>query len=210
MPLYATYSDFVNSSFGRDYVVGGDCAVYETSGQVTEMLEYISSMIDLYVGRSFVTGVITQDFKASPKMSVYLDQMPVHQINSITYTPVSFGLGYAVNHPDVVLDPNYYRVRPDGRLMFNARLWPEAIYSVEYIAGPLEGPASIKHATLLWANIMSQSLSTNSMAIPDGGAVTSLQFDKVREVYVDPRTRYDGVDIPMTVKAILDRFKLLP
>lgn len=210
MPLYATYSDFVNSSFGRDYVVGGDCAVYETSGQVTEMLEYISAQIDLYTGRSFVTGVVTQDFKASPKLSMYLDQMPVQQVNSVSYIPSSLGYGYSTSSPAIVLEPDMYMVRPDGRLLFNTRMWPGAIYIVEYIAGPLTVPTSIKHATLLWANIISQSLSTNSMAIPDGGSVTSVQFDKVREIYVDPRTRYDNVDIPMTVKAILDRFKLLP
>lgn len=210
MPLYATYSDFVNSSFGRDYVVGGDCAVYETSGQVTEMLEYISAQIDLYTGRSFVTGIVEQDFKASPKISVYLDQFPVHQILSVSYFPTSLGFGYATSSAPVVMEPNLYTFRPDGRMLFNGRLWPESIYTVRYIAGPLTVPTSIKHATLLWANIISQSLSTNSMAIPDGGAVTSVQFDKVREIYVDPRTRYDGIDIPMTVKAILDRYKLLP
>ena len=66
-------------------------------------------------------------------------------------------------------------------------------------------------ATLMLANTYAQAVDTGSVAIPEGGSMTRFVFDKLEQNYVDPRQRYDNmnVGIPVTVMSILNRYKYM-
>lgn len=212
---YVTTQEFLSSPYGADFQPGSDCSVFASSGDVGDFLEYISSLIDLYAGQSFGTGVIVEEFvPRSGQTKVYLRKFPVHEVTSITFNPVNFSYslnneGYATNSRTV--DPTNYKFFTDGRVIFSGVLSSNAIYQATYIAGYMQIPNPIKLATLMLANTYAQAVDTGSVAIPEGGATTRFVFDKLEQNYVDPRQRYDNmnVGIPVTVQSILNRYKYM-
>jgi hypothetical protein len=109
------------------------------------------------------------------------------------------------------MDPTSYRFFKDGRVIFSGSLYSDAVYQVTYVAGYREIPKPIKMATLMLANTYAQAVDTGSVAIPEGGSITRFVFNKFESNYVDPRQRYDdmNVGIPVTIQAILNRYKFL-
>lgn len=212
---YVTIQEFLNSPYGADFQPGTDCSVFATSGDIGDFLEYISSLIDLYAGQSFGTGVIVEEFvPRSGQTKVYLRKFPVHDVTSITYNPVGFNYsfqneGYATNSRTV--DPATYKFFMDGRVIFSSVLSSNAIYQATYTAGYIQIPNPIKLATLMLANTYAQAVDTGSVSIPEGGSMTRFVFDKLEQNYVDPRQRYDNMNIgiPVTVHSILNRYKYM-
>ena len=201
MTSYVTYSEFI-SAYGDNFLPGE--SVFATSGAVVEFLEYISSLIDLYAGRTFSTGVLTEQFTARPGANkVYSRTFPLNSITSIEYY-----IPGTVSSP-VSLSASDYMFFSDGKIMFANKLYGNALYVMTYNAGYTETPAPIKQATLMLANTYATALDNSSVAIPEGGSTTRFVFDKYEENYVDPRQRYDdmNIGIPVTIHAILNRYK---
>lgn len=212
---YITVQEFLSSPYGADFQPGEDCGVFATSGDVEDFLEYISSLIDLYAGQTFGTGIVTEEFIGKAGQTrVYLRKFPLHSINSIKYNQAGYSStfnieGYGLDQ--IVMDPNTYKFFKDGRVIFRGSLYSDTVYQAEYIAGYDQIPKPIKMATLMLANTYAQAVDTGSVAIPEGGSTTRFVFNKFESNYVDPRQRYDdmNVGIPVTVQAILNRFKYL-
>jgi hypothetical protein len=212
---YVTVQEFLNSPYGADFQPGADCGVFATSGDVYDFLEYISSIIDLYAGQTFGTGVIQEEFVAKTgQIKLYLRKFPLHSIESITYHPIGSsnlvdGNGYNMN--SLTISPSNYTFMKDGRVIFSKALITGALYQATYIAGYKDIPPPIKLATLMLANTYAQSVDTGSVAIPEGGSSTRFVFDKFEENYVDPRQRYDemNIGIPVTIYSILNRYRYL-
>jgi len=212
---YVTVQEFLSSPYGADFQPGEDCSVFASTGDVLDFLEYISSLIDLYAGQTFGTGVVEEEFIGKAGQTrVYLRKFPLHSIESIKYDQASYSStfnveGYSLSQ--ITMEPTNYRFFKDGRVIFNGSLYSDAIYQVTYIAGYQEIPKPLKMATLMLANTYAQSVDTGSVAIPEGGAITRFVFNKFESNYVDPRQRYDdmNVGIPVTVQAILNRYKFL-
>jgi len=212
---YVTVQEFLSSPYGADFQPGEDCSVFASSGDVLDFLEYISSLIDLYAGQSFGTGVVEEEFIGKAGQTrVYLRKFPLHAINSIKYHQASYSSTFNIEGyrlEQITMDPGNYRFFKDGRVLFNGSLYSDAVYQVEYIAGYQEIPNPIKMATLMLANTYAQAVDTGSVAIPEGGSTTRFVFDKFETNYVDPRQRYDNMNIgiPVTVHSILNRYKFL-
>jgi hypothetical protein len=212
---YVTIQEFLNSPYGADFQPGSDCSVFASSGDVGDFLEYVSSLIDLYAGQSFGTGVVIEEFvPRSGQTKVYLRKFPIHEITSITYNPLNSNYslrddGYSVSEQTV--DPSTYKFFTDGRVIFSGILSSNAVYQATYVAGYVQIPNPIKMATLMLANTYAQSVDTGSVSIPEGGSITRFVFDKLEQNYVDPRQRYDNMNIgiPVTVYAILNRYKYM-
>lgn len=212
---YVTVAEFLSSPYGADFQPGEDCGIFATSGDVEDFLEYISSLIDLYAGQTFGTGHITEEFigKAG-QTKVYLRKFPLHSIASVKFNQVGYSTTFNAEGFDTnqnTVDPNTYKFFKDGRVIFANTLYSEAVYQVEYVAGYQQIPQPIKMATLMLANTYAQSVDTGSVAIPEGGATTRFVFNKFESNYVDPRQRYDNmnVGIPVTIQAILNKYKYL-
>jgi hypothetical protein len=212
---YVTVQEFLSSPYGADFQPGEDCSVFASTGDVLDFLEYISSLIDLYAGQTFGTGVIEEEFIGKSNQNrVYLRKFPLHEIISIKYNLAGYSSLYkseGYNTGQITLDPLTYGFFKDGRVIFRNSLFSDAVYQVEYIAGYQEIPKPIKMATLMLANTYAQSVDTGSVAIPEGGAITRFVFNKFESNYVDPRQRYDdmNIGIPVTIQAILNRYKFL-
>lgn len=212
---YVTAQEFLSSPYGADFQPGADCGIFATSGEVEGFLEFISSLIDLYAGQTFGTGEVVEEFVAKTgQIKLYLKKFPVHSITSITYYPIGSnnlidGNGYNMN-PSTI-SPLNYTVMKDGRLIFSKGLITGALYQVTYVAGYKDIPMPIKMATLMLANTYAQAIDTGSVAIPEGGSSTKLTFGNFEESYVDPRQRYDKINIgiPVTIHAILNRYRYL-
>lgn len=212
---YVTIEEFLSSPYGADFQPGSDCSVFATSGDVGDFLEYISSLIDLYAGQTFGTGIIVEEFvPRSGETKIYLRKFPVHEITSITYNPIGINAVFqddGYNMQVQTVDQSSYKVFTDGRLIFAGKLSSNAIYQATYIAGYIQIPNPIKMATLMLANTYAQAVDTGSVAIPEGGSTTRFVFDKLEQNYVDPRQRYDNINvgIPATVYSILNRYKYM-
>jgi hypothetical protein len=212
---YVSVQEFLSSPYGADFQPGEDCSVFASSGDVEDFLEYISSIIDLYAGQTFGTGIVEEEFIGKAGQTrVYLRKFPLHQINSVKYNQAGYSSNFNVEGyglDQLTMDPTNYKFFKDGRVIFNGSLYSDAVYQVEYIAGYQDIPKPIKMATLMLANTYAQAVDTGSVAIPEGGSTTRFVFDKFESNYVDPRQRYDdmNVGIPVTVQAILNRFKYL-
>lgn len=211
MPSYLTAAEFYTSAYGSQfYTPSGDCNVFGSEAEIQGFLDNISSLIDLYTGRTFATGNFEETVRVQLKDVHYLSQIKIRSITSITYRePSNFYSGYDLD--EKTMEPTDYYFYPDGKIIFRSKLPIGSQVTFRYVAGPDSVPGPIKTAVLMWANAWSQSISVGAVAIPDGGAVTSVQYDKVRETYVDPRARYDdiSISIPVTVKGILDKYRLL-
>lgn len=212
---YVTIEEFLSSPYGADFQPGADCSVFAASGDVGDFLEYISSLVDLYAGQTFGTGIIVEEFvPRTGQTKVYLRKFPVHQVVSITYNPIGSSYSFQNDGYDIgsqTVDPTTYKFFMDGRVIFSGKLSSNAIYQATYTAGYLQIPNPIKLATLMLANTYAQAVDTGSVAIPEGGSMTRFVFDKLEQNYVDPRQRYDNmkVGIPVTVQAILNRYKYM-
>lgn len=212
---YVSVQEFLSSPYGADFQPGEDCSVFASSGDVEDFLEYISSLIDLYAGQTFGTGVVEEEFIGKAGQTrVYLRKFPLHQINSVKYNQAGYSSSFNVEGyglDQLTMDPTNYKFFKDGRVIFNGTLYSDAVYQVEYIAGYQDIPKPIKMATLMLANTYAQAVDTGSVAIPEGGSITRFVFNKFESNYVDPRQRYDdmNIGIPVTVQAILNRFKYL-
>lgn len=212
---YVTIEEFLGSPYGADFQPGADCSVFAASGDVGTFLEYISSLVDLYAGQTFGTGVVVEEFvPRTGQTKVYLRKFPVHEIASITYNPIGSSYSFQNDGYDIgnqTVDPTTYKFFMDGRVIFSGKLSSNAIYQATYTAGYQQIPNPIKLATLMLANTYAQAVDTGSVAIPEGGSTTRFVFDKLEQNYVDPRQRYDdmNVGIPVTVQAILNRYKYM-
>lgn len=212
---YVTVEEFLSSPYGADFQPGEDCSVFASSGDVEDFLEYISSLIDLYAGQTFGTGVVEEEFIGKTGQTrVYLRKFPLHSITSIKYNNPGYSSNFNVEGyrlEQIEVDPGTYRFFKDGRVIFSGSLYSDAVYHAEYIAGYQDIPKPIKMATLMLANTYAQAVDTGSVAIPEGGSTTRFVFDKFETNYVDPRQRYDNMNIgiPVTVHAILNRYKFL-
>lgn len=201
---YVTYDEWI-ASYGKEFLPGSD-SIFSTSGEVVDFLEYITSLIEVYSSQTFVTGVITQRFRAKPgQKSIFLKKFPVHSISSIRYyTPGTVSSPTSLSTSD-------YMFWEDGKVVFANTLYGNAEYEITFNAGYQEVPDPIKQATMMLANSYAAALDVGSVGIPEGGNTTRFVFDKYEENYVDPRQRYDqaNVGIPVTVHAILNRYKFL-
>lgn len=203
MPQYATYSEFI-TSYGRDFAPGSD-SIFPTSGDVNTFLEHISSLIDLYAGQTFSTGVVTETFTASSeKRTIFTKRFPLNSVTSIEYYP--YGTTTATS-----VDADTYMYFDSGKIIMNETLVPGATYKLIYNAGYTTVPVAIKQATLMLAQSYASALDNNAVGVPEGGNTTRFVFDKYEENYVDPRQRYDlpDVGIPVTVMAILNKYKFM-
>lgn len=215
MASYVTVQEFLSSPYGADFQPGDDCSVFASSGDVEDFLIYISSIIDLYAGQTFGTGVIVEEFIAKAGQNkVYLRKFPLHSITSIKYNQMGYGSAFdneGFGTDQITVDPTTYKFFNDGRVIFANSLYGQAVYQAEYIAGYQQIPNPIKMATLMLANTYAQAVDTGSVAIPEGGSITRFVFNKFESNYVDPRQRYDdmNVGIPVTIQAILNRYKYM-
>lgn len=199
---YITHDEWI-LTYGAQYTAGG--GVFATSGDITTFLQYISSLIDLYAGQTFVTGSVTQQFTAYPgTKTIFTRRMPLNSVSSIVYYPDG------TTDPSTV-DSSTYKYWSDGRIRFNDYLYGYAVYEITYNAGYQTIPDAIKQAAAMLANAYAAALDNNGVAVPEGGATTRFVFDKYEENYVDPRQRYDDLNmgLPVTVQAILNRYKLI-
>lgn len=203
MASYVTYDEFI-AYYGGNFIPGE--SVFATSGAIEEFLEYITSLINLYAGQDFSTGVVTEQFSARPGASrIYTRKFPLNSVSSISYY-----LPGTVTAP-VALSASDYMFFSDGRIIFANKLYGNAMYEIVYNAGYTTIPEPIKMATLMLANTYATALDNSSVAIPEGGSTTRFVFDKYEENYVDPRQRYDdmNIGIPVTIHAILNRYRHL-
>lgn len=200
MSRYIDYLEWTSSPYGQDYLPGD--SIFASSGAINDFLEGISVLIDTFCGRSFGIDRYTQVYDVRRGDSLFVDIIPVTGIIQIKYENIAGASG--------LVDPSTYFLFPSvGRIKFANRLDNDKIYTVTYDAGYSTTPQQIKLAAMMWANIAAQSIDNNSVAIPDGGAVTQFRFNKFWEAYVDPRQRPTVDNIPPTVYAILSRFRYL-
>lgn len=200
---YASYAEFI-TTYGRDFTPGSD-SIFPASGDVNTFLQYVSSLIDLYAGQSFVTGVVVEHFTArSNQRVIFARKFPLNSITSIEYYPYGSTTASTV-------DASNYMYFSDGKIVFNETLYPYYTYKITYNAGYTTVPDPIKQATLMLAQTMASALDNNAVGVPEGGNTTRFVFDKYEENYVDPRQRYDleNVGIPVTVAAILNRYRYM-
>lgn len=200
MSRYVDYTEWCTSAYGQDYLPGD--SIFASSGEINEFLQGISSLIDTFCGRSFDIARYSQVYDSRRGDSLFVDIVPVTGIVQVKYENIGGSSG--------LIDPTCYYLFPSvGRIKFANTLYQDKIYTVTYDAGYATIPDQIRLATMMWANIAAQSIDNNSVAIPDGGAVTQFRFNKFWEAYVDPRQRPTVDNIPPTVYAILSRFRYL-
>lgn len=213
MSSYVTYSEFINSPYGREYAVTdlSENCLFSASGQVQGFLDQISDLIDLYTGRIFGTGYVTEEFVAvTGKDKIFLKRFPVHSVSGVIYYPPNYwesGLGLDPQ----TLPSTEYRYFTNGRVIFTRDLYYGAVYQITYVAGYSEIPGPIKQAVMMLANSYAGAIDVGAVGIPEGGNTTRVAFNGFETNYVDPRQRYDlpNVGIPITVHAILNRYKAL-
>lgn len=198
MSQYVTYAEFLNSPYGSDYQPGE--SIFADTNDIDNFLTSISSLVDMYCGRTFDVIQYTQEFTDIARDFVYLDVIPVTGIVTVTYENFdgsSSGVltGFRLN-------------KVTGKAKFANCLNPNLVYKVTYVAGYDVVPQPIIQATLMWANIAAQQVDNGAVAVVDGGTNTQFRFNKFWEAYSDPRQRQVN-DIPPTVAAILSRYKYL-
>ncbi len=203
MSRYVTYETFSTSPYGIDFCSCDD-SIFASSGEVQLFLDDMSGLIDLYAGRTFGSGMVTDTFVASPGINkIFLSRFPVNYIESVKF--------YQDGSIDSeTISSGSYRSFYDGRVLFNSNLYGYATYEILYNAGYLTIPPQIELATMILANSYALAIENNAVGIPEGGNTTRFVFGKYEENFVDPRQRYDDINvgIPVTVHAILNRFKV--
>lgn len=209
MSSYVTYSEFINSPYGREYAVSN--CLFSASGQVQAFLDQVSDLIDLYTGRTFGTGYVTDEFVAvSGKDKIFLKRFPVHSVSGVVYYPPNiYESGFGLDPQ--TLSPTEYRYFTNGRVIFTGNLYYGAVYQITYIAGYNEIPGPIRQAVMMLANSYALGIDVGAVGIPEGGNTTRVAFNGFETNYVDPRQRYDlpNNGIPITIQAILNRYKIL-
>ena len=213
MSSYVTYSEFINSPYGREYAISesSENCLFSSSGQIQGFLDQISDLVDLYTGRTFGTGYVTDEFVAvSGKDKIFLKRFPIHSVSGIVYYPPNYyESGFGIDTQ--ILPPEQYRYFTNGRVIFTGNLYYGAVYQVTYIAGYNEIPGPIRQAVMMLANSYALGIDVGAVGIPEGGNTTRVAFNGFETNYVDPRQRYDlpNLGIPITVIAILNRYKIL-
>lgn len=205
MSRYLEYETFINSPYGSD--LGLDCSnsIFASSGAVQDFLDYISSLIDLYAGQNFSTGSVVEYFTAKSGLSnIFLRKFPVNSVDSIVY----YLPGETTPN---TLSSTSYKWFPDGKLWLIDLLYTQARYEITYNAGYQIIPDPIVMAASILAKSYILAIENDSIATPDGGNTTRFVFGQYEENFVDPRQRYDNlnVGIPVTVISILNRFRYL-
>jgi hypothetical protein len=213
MSSYVTYSDFINSPYGREYAVtdSHDGCLFSASGQVQDFLDQISDLIDLYTGRTFGTGYVTEEFVAvSGKDKIFLKRFPVHSVSGVIYFPPTYWSS-GFNLDTQIMPSSEYRYFTNGRVIFTRDLYYGSVYQITYLAGYNEIPGPIKQAVMMLANSYAGAIDVGAVGIPEGGNTTRVAFNGFETNYVDPRQRYDlpNNGIPITIQAILNRYKTL-
>ena len=198
---YITSTEFLASPYGADYVPGE--SIFASSGEIDEFLVSISSLIDLYCGRSFGPQTYTQVFDGFGGRVVFLNAIPVTGIVSVTYE--NFGSSGAV------ASTHYKLQKSIGKLTFSYDLDPDYTYTITYDAGYAVAPEPIRQATMMLANTYAQAIDNGAVAISDGGSMTEFRFSKFVERYTDTRQKNTTFEegIPLTVLAILKRYKYM-
>lgn len=204
MSRYLDYTTFITSPYGIDFMACEN-GIFASSGEVQLFLDDMSGLIDLYAGQTFGTGVVIEHFTAKSGLSnIFLRKFPLNSISSIVYyLPGEIS-------PNT-LPATSYKFFPDGKVWFIEYLHPQARYEITYNAGYTTVPSQIELATMILANSYALAIENNGVATPDGGNTTRFVFGSYEENFVDPRQRYDdlNVGVPVTVMAILNRFKYL-
>jgi len=201
--MYITYEEFINSPYGAEYnPVSG--SIFETSGNVVDFLESVSSIIDLYCGRTFDIVLYEETKYGLSGKSIFLDNIPVTGIVSIEW---STGFGSS----GVVSPTSYLLLKPEGRIISQLSLKQDFLYTIKYHAGFSVIPDPIRYATLVLAKTLTQSLESGSLGIPDGGTLTSFKFGKFAEEYANSQQKYTDYAeaIPPTVCAILKKYRYM-
>jgi hypothetical protein len=201
MSSYITYSEFVNSSFGRDYDV--DQSIFSTSGEIQEFLDYICSLVDSHCGRSFGMQEYEQIREGNGTTVMFLDVIPATGVVSIIYSTI--GLNATTGE---ITDYTLFKKSGKIKTLRGNEFLRDYVYTINYSAGYDNIPDPIKLAVMMWANILAQSISNESLAHVDGGSNTQFRFNKFWESYADPRNHQVG-DVPPSVWAILKRFVYL-
>lgn len=204
MSMYVTYSEFITSPYGQDYVPAAG-EFFETSGQVEDFLTYISDLIDLYCQRSFNIESYEQIFQGQGDDVTFLDNIPATGISSITYLDM-FGTASGT-----LTTSDYRLFTTTGKVKFTDALSYEYLYTITYQAGYSTIPNPIKQATMMLANTYLQSIDNGAVAFAEGGANVQFRFSKFQEQYADPRNKNTGYNegIPVTVQSILRRYRIL-
>lgn len=204
MSRYLEYSRFITSPYGIDFMAC-DNGIFASSGEVQSFLDDMSDLIDLYAGQTFGTGVVTEYFTAKSGLSnIFLRKFPVNSVDSIVY----YLPGETTPN---TLASTGYKWFSDGKVWLIDLLYTQARYEITYNAGYTTVPSQIELATMILANSYASAIENNAVAIPEGGNTTRFVFGQYEENFVDPRQRYDdlNVGIPVTVISILNRFKYL-
>lgn len=201
MAQYISAAEFLASPYGKDYQPGE--SIFDEIWQLDEYLQYISSVIDTYCGRTFEVNTYIDEFYDVGGSSLFLSVFPVvhiHSVESETFGAVTGAVSSSA-----------YRVLSFGKLQFTSKLNRDLIYKVTYQAGYSNIPDEIKQATMMLAHTYLQAIDSGAVGIADGGALTGFKFGKFAESYVDPRQRDVSYNqgIPITVEAILRRFKYM-
>lgn len=198
---YVTATEFLQSGYGLDFdpVTG---AIFETEEEIDTFLATISSLIDLYAGRTFGPERYVDMFHGYDGSTLFLENIPVTGIVSVEYEPVG-------GSKTTLSASTYTLFQKTGKLKFSGNLDSSYIYTITYDAGYSEVPEPIKLATMMLANTYANAIENNSVGIADGGSTVRFRFAKFQEDFANPQNRlpHYAQGIPITVEAILRRYR---
>lgn len=208
---YCTVDEFKNSI----YFIGLE-DYFTTSAQISGFLDGVSSIIDNYCGRTFLTGAYQDTFMGNNSVAWFTNNMPLISIESITWQYVGgssslFFNGILGTSPSGIMDPSSYWFTPQGCTKTRIRFNTNYIWKINYTAGyqVAQLPGAIKEATMMLAKIMADSADAGNLAVPEGSALNRFKFDKFEEEYVagSTATNYEPSSLPPTIAGILKKFK---
>jgi hypothetical protein len=181
--MYVSVSEFKDSIWFQDL---SDYFTDDT--QISGFLDEICGLIDLHCGRTFTTGVYTDEFVGRDSGTYFTRIFPLNDITSITYQifdkypALSSQAVYTASPTSSgTLDSTNYFYKQSGIIKSGVVFRSNSLWTVTYNAGYTSVPQAVKTATMMLAKMMVESNDVGNLAWSDGAAVATFKFGKYSE-----------------------------